>query len=449
MALAPLGFEAFPFAPFGGQTLAFLPLGFGTGLLDALLFDALGLQPFALAPLRFESFLLAALGCEAGLLGALLLDPFGLESFLLAALGCEAGLLGALLLNPLGVEAFGLAALGLEPGVFGALLFEPLGLEPFLLPTLGLEPGLFGALLLNPLGFESLLLPPLGVEARLFGAFLFESLGLEPLAFPALVFETDPFGPLLLRTLTVEPRLLDPLGLEPSRFGPLGFLALHVENGGAAPLLETACGGGFGVRALDLLEELLQRGAARVDAELLADQFAHVDRSFVGRCRRRLPPAERQRRREEAVDGIGERLRSADTRDLEDLLAERRESGGIIGIAERPADDQGGGEHGGVRQVRGLIEARRSGRWLERQRQLGPEPLACQPQLLERLGVDGVGNHEVAAARLNEDASGAQAAVDDTRIMDERERGQQSEQEPETGIQAGDDALFRRRVEKV
>jgi hypothetical protein len=179
------------------------------------------------------------------------------------------------------------------------------------------EAGLLGAgfFRLAPLAFDALLFEAFGFLPRLLGplagGFLLPALGLGLVARDALRFRArGPFGldPGLLSAFFLEALGLE-AGLVRTRPGFFLFARFPALGLGALARLLLLADDPLRIGRLHLLEELQQRRAAGIDAELLAHELPEVDRGFVGGGGRlAAPPGERQRRGEERVHGIREGL---------------------------------------------------------------------------------------------------------------------------------------------
>ncbi len=154
--------------------------------------------------------------------------------------------------------------------------------------------------------------------------------------------------------------------------------------------------GHFGRRevAVHVVHERHEGGAAAVDADL-ARQLAQLRRRFVGACVG-LASRDRQRALEEPVQAGGELRASADLRDLDDLVHQRRQAVGIFAVLERASEDD---HHAGERclsEVGGDVEARGAGGRRRRDAQLGPETAAIEVEALERVTEDRIEQHDLA-----------------------------------------------------
>ena len=190
-----------------------------------------------------------------------------------------------------------------------------LALEPFVLKPLGIDSLQLATFCLQPLGLE-----PGGVGALAGDAFLGEALGLEPLAVASFGLQARRFTAGLVGALAGALFVDQPLGLErlhPRRFG--------------RRVLE--------LRRVDLLEKIHERIPTGIDTNLATDQLPQVEHRIVGRDVV-LAAGNRQDALEEPLHAAGEDRQSANAGDVEDLVAQRGDTGWIVLAAQRPADHE-------------------------------------------------------------------------------------------------------------
>ena len=95
-----------------------------------------------------------------------------------------------------------------------------------------------------------------------------------------------------------------------------------------------------------------------------------------------------------------------------------------------------------------LVETGAAGGRRKRQTELGPQAPAGELQALERFGVYGIQDHQL-AGRCDHDAAWRERAVGVAGVMQQRERGQQFQEQAEPRVEAGYDAVFGGSVEHV